>query len=362
MVKRDDLYCVIMAGGIGSRFWPLSRSARPKQFIDILGTGRSLIQLTFSRISTICPVKNIFVVTSLSYRDLVYEQLPEVLPEHVLLEPMRRNTAPCIAYASYAIKALNPNAVVMVTPSDHLIEDEAKFLSAATSAINFAASHNALLTLGMKPSRAETGYGYIQVGTPVEGCDNLFNVKTFTEKPNAELAQVFLKSGEFFWNSGIFVWHVSSIIKALEQYLPEINSLFSEIAGAMQTPAESEAIERVYSVCRNISIDYGVMEKAENVFVVCAEFGWSDLGTWGSLYSHVPQDVTQNAVLAKHSLLYDTHKLMLRAPADKLVLVQGLDDYIVVDTDDVLLICKKSDEQKIKDFVNDVQMLHKEFS
>lgn len=362
MAQNENLYCVIMAGGIGSRFWPLSRASKPKQFIDILGTGRSLIQQTFDRMLKICPPQNVLVVTSLAYRDLVIEQLPLMNPSNVLLEPMRRNTAPCIAYATHRIKAQNPNAIVIVAPSDHLIMNEDKFVDSINCAISFASSNNALLTLGMKPSRPETGYGYIQIDEKNSSNNNLYKVKTFTEKPNIDLAKVFLESGEFFWNSGIFVWSIAAITKAFEDFLPEVNSLFVEVAPSFLTPNEQAEIERIYSECRNISIDYGIMEKADNVFVVCAEFGWSDLGTWGSLYTHVNHDNSENAVIGKHTMLYNSKNLMLNAPDNKLVVVQGLDDYIVVDTDDVLLICRKQDEQQIKDFVADVMIKEKNFS
>ena len=270
MVNKEDLYCIIMAGGIGSRFWPLSRVSKPKQFIDILGTGRSLIQQTFDRMTKICPAENVFVVTSLDYSRLVIEQLPLINPDHVLLEPMRRNTAPCIAYATHRIKALNPNAVAVVAPSDHLILNEDRFVDSVMGAISFAAGNNALLTLGMKPTRPETGYGYIQVDAKISNYDDLYKVKTFTEKPNVELARVFLESGEFFWNSGIFVWSIDSINRAFDEFLPEVNSLFSEVENSFQTSSEQAEIERVYSECRNVSVDYGIMEKSENVFVVCA--------------------------------------------------------------------------------------------
>jgi mannose-1-phosphate guanylyltransferase len=346
-----------MAGGIGSRFWPLSRTSCPKQFIDILGVGKTLLQQTFERMTKICPAENILIVASNSYKDLILEQLPDVKESQLLLEPMRRNTAPCIAYATYKIRKCNPEATVVVSPSDHLIMNEQAFIDSVNLALDFATKKNALLTLGVKPNRPETGYGYIQVGKPVKGISGLYRVKTFTEKPNLEMAKVFLNSGEFFWNSGLFIWNLNAIIQALEEYLPEVNSLFGEVAPLLDSADEASAIERTYAECKNISIDYGVMEKAGNVFVICSEFGWSDLGTWGSLYNHLPVNQKGNAVIARKALLYDTSNSLISAPDGKLAVVQGLDDYIVVDTSDVLLICRKQDEQQIKNMLNDVAML-----
>lgn len=356
MVERKNLYCIIMAGGIGSRFWPLSRTSRPKQFIDILGTGKSLLQQTFDRMEKVCPAENILIVTSTIYHDLVLEQLPQVRSEQVLLEPMRRNTAPCIAYATYRIQVQNPNAIAIVAPSDHLILNEDRFVQTIMDAVNFADKNDSLLTLGITPSRPETGYGYIQTDKAVKGHAGLHKVKTFTEKPNLELAKVFMDSGEFFWNSGLFVWNSKSIINAFETYLPEINSLFKDASASFGTPNEKTTIEKTYSECRNISIDYGLMEKADNVYVICSEFGWSDLGTWGSLYTHVPKNNNGNAALSNSVKFYQTENTIVSAKNEKLVVVQGLDDFIVVDTDDVLLICKKQDEQQIKNFVNDIQL------
>lgn len=345
-----------MAGGIGSRFWPLSRASHPKQFIDILGTGKSLLQQTFDRMVKVCPAENIYVVTSSAYQNLVLEQLPQINADQVLLEPMRRNTAPCIAYATYKIQQRNPNAIAIVAPSDHLILNEEKFGETLVGAIEFASANDALLTLGIKPSRPETGYGYIQIDKPVKGFSGLHKVKTFTEKPNLELAKVFMESGEFFWNSGLFVWKLSAISQAFEKHLPEISALFKEATISFGTPNENSTIEKTYSECRNVSIDYGVMEKAENVYVVCSEFGWSDLGTWGSLYTHLPLNKDGNTESSKNVMYYQTRNSLVSASSNKLVVIQGLDDYIVVDTNDVLLICRKQDEQQIKNFVNDILM------
>jgi len=362
MIERKNLYCVIMAGGIGSRFWPLSRVDKPKQFIDILGTGKSLLQQTFERMSQVCPRENILIVTSSAYSSLVNEQIPNLSPDQVLLEPLRRNTAPCITYATYKIKQKNPNAIAIVAPSDHLILNEDIFLDTILKAAEFASNSNALITLGIRPSRPETGYGYIQIGKPVKEVPSLFKVKTFTEKPNLELAQKFLESGEFYWNSGLFIWSIASISAALESYLPEVNSLFKELLPIYGTEKETETIATAYSECRNISIDYGVMEKADNVYVFCSEFGWSDLGTWGSLYTHLPHDPNGNAAIAQQLMLYQTSNSIFNIPKTKLAVIQGLDDYIVVDTKDVLLICKKQDEQQIRNFVNDVLMNNKDFA
>ncbi|MDI3525900.1 MAG: mannose-phosphate guanylyltransferase [Tenuifilum sp.] len=362
MTQRKDIYCIIMAGGIGSRFWPLSRTSKPKQFIDILGTGKSLLQQTFERMVNICPKENILIVTSSAYDKLVHEQIPGLNENQVLLEPLRRNTAPCIAYATYKIKKQNPEAVVIVAPSDHLILNEQVFNETIIQAANFASNSDALITLGITPSRPETGYGYIQIGKPVKETPSLFKVKTFTEKPNLELAKKFMESGEFFWNSGLFVWSISSITKAFEKYLPEVNSLFEELLPIYNTEKEEEAISNTYAECRNISVDYGIMEKADNVYVFCAEFGWSDLGTWGSLYTHLPHDSNGNAAVAKDLMLYETKNSIFNIPQSKLAVVQGLEDYIVVDTEDVLLICRKQDEQNIKNYVNEILINKKDFA
>jgi len=362
MIESKNLYCIIMAGGIGSRFWPLSRTDKPKQFIDILGTGKSLLQQTFDRMSRICPRENILIVTSNAYNDLVHEQIPNLSPNQVLLEPLRRNTAPCIAYATYKIKQQNPNAVAIVAPSDHLILNEDVFVDTVLKAAEFAWNSNALITLGIQPSRPETGYGYIQIGKPVKEVPSLYKVKTFTEKPNLELAQKFVESGEFFWNSGLFIWSIDSITAALESHLPEVSSIFKELSSVYGTDNEASSIATAYPECRNISIDYGVMEKADNVYVFCSEFGWSDLGTWGSLYTHLPHDQNGNAAIAQQLMLYQTSNSIFNIPRNKLAVIQGLDDYIVVDTADVLLICKKQDEQQIKNFVNDVLMNNKDFA
>ncbi|MFN3916609.1 MAG: mannose-1-phosphate guanylyltransferase [Flavobacteriales bacterium] len=353
----NNNYAVIMAGGIGSRFWPMSKTSYPKQFHDILGVGQTLLQLTFDRLKNICPSEQILIVTSTAYKDLVKQQLPEIKDEQILCEPSRRNTAPCVAYAAYKIKQLNPEANMVVAPSDHLILKEDAFINTLKSAISLTKEKNCLVTLGIKPNRPDTGYGYIQfVG--FEGAQNPFvkKVKTFTEKPNHELAQQFIESGDFYWNSGIFIWSIASIIKAFESHLPDISRLFTEREEKLNTAEEEEFVKSIYAVCPNISIDYGIMEKSSDVYVVLSDLGWSDLGTWGSLYGHVKQDENENAVIGKNVMLYESHKNMVKVPENKLVVLQGLDDYIVVDSGDILLVCRKHDEQKIKQIVNDVAL------
>ncbi len=351
-----DNFAVIMAGGIGSRFWPMSKSSYPKQFHDVLGTGRTLIQMTFDRFKDICPVENILIVTNDDYKNLILKQLPEIKESQVLCEPSRRNTAPCIAYACYKIKAINEKANIVVAPSDHLILKENVFTECIHSAIVQSNKNNSLITLGIKPSRPDTGYGYIQFRDDSDSSHSTIKkVKTFTEKPHLELAKQFLNSGDFYWNSGIFIWTVDSIIEAFEKHLPEVAKLFKDGEASYHTPDEAVFINKIYPVCKNVSIDYGIMEKAENVYVVLSDFGWSDLGTWGSLYTHVGHDSDSNAVIGNDVMMYDSKSNMVKMPDDKLVVIQGLYDYIVVESDGTLLICKKQDEQKIKQFVNDIK-------
>ncbi|GHT55958.1 mannose-1-phosphate guanylyltransferase [Bacteroidia bacterium] len=347
-------YCVIMGGGIGSRFWPFSRENRPKQFLDFFGTGRSLLQQTFDRFAQIIPAENIYIATNLKYADLVKQQLPEISDSQMLLEPTRRNTAPCIAYAAYRIWSLNPNANIVVTPADHLILQEQNFLKNIQKGLNFVSKFPSLLTLGVKPNRPETGYGYIQ--TEEGGNDNIQKVKAFTEKPNSELAKVFFESGEFFWNSGIFIWNVQTILDSFHIHLPDMTTRFDQGLDKFNTSSETAFIEEQYPMCQNISIDYGVMEKADNVYMLMADFGWSDLGTWGSLYDLSEKDDQMNAALKGSALFIESANNLVTLPEDKLAVIQGLEDYIVAESDDILLICKKSDEQRIKQFVADVNM------
>ncbi len=346
-----------MAGGIGSRFWPMSKTSHPKQFIDILGTGETLIQQTYNRLKKICPEENIYIVTNEMYEDLIVEQLQGITKEQIICEPSRRNTAPCIAYANYKIAEKNPNANIVVAPADHLILKEEEFVRVVNMALDFTEKNDCLVTLGITPSRPDTGYGYIQFDSDVSSSDDeIKKVKTFTEKPDLELAKQFIESGEFCWNSGMFVWSLKTINKAFETLLPDIDGIFKEGLGKYNTPEEVEFINKSYSVCKSISIDYGIMEKSNNVHVISADIGWSDLGTWGSIYTHLDHDNEQNAIVGDDVMLYDSSSNIVNVPKDKLVVLQGLDDYIVVDTNDVLMVCKKQDEQKIKQFVNDIKL------
>lgn len=356
---KSHNYCIIMAGGVGVRFWPLSTTAQPKQFIDILGTGQTLIQMTWNRFRKIIPAENIYVVTNLQYRELVMQQIPEIPEEQVLCEPARRNTAPCIAYASYKIFQKDPKANFVVAPSDHIILQEENFLTVIRKALEVSASNPYLLTLGIHPNRPDTGYGYIQFkeNHVFVGIPEIRKVKTFTEKPVLEMAETFLRSGDFLWNSGIFIWSAQSILEAFGRHLPEISSLFREGSSAYNTPDEAEFIREAYGVCTNISIDYGVMEKADNVLVFMADFGWSDLGTWGSLYEQLPKNEHQNAIVSSNAIMYDSSSCIVNLPKGKLAVIQKLDGYIVVENNEMLLICKKEDEQDIRLFVNDVKSL-----
>ena len=347
----SNKYCVIMAGGIGSRFWPKSRQSMPKQFLDILGTGKSFIRHTYERFAKIVPAENFLVVTNHKYKDLVLEHIPEIGERQVLCEPIGRNTAPCIAYAAYTLMKQNPDAEMIVTPADHLILNEEDFRQIIGECLEFADKHDALLTVGIKPTRPDTGYGYIQVSDT----NVISKVKCFTEKPDIELARVFLQSGEFYWNSGIFVWKVRSIVEAFEKYLPEHHALFSGVMRAIGTDAERNVVEIAFSECRALSIDYGIMEKADNVYVRCGEFGWSDVGTWGSVYQHSRKDRYANAVPEEGCYLYDTRSSIVSLPKDKIAVISGLKEYIVVDTDDVLMVCPRSEEQNIKKFIDEVK-------
>lgn len=351
-------YCVIMAGGIGSRFWPESLTNHPKQFIDILGTGKSFIRSTFERFLPIIPVENFLVVTSEMYRDLTMEHLPELSPDQVLCEPLRRNTAPCIAYASFRVKRMCPDANMIVTPADHLVTNEAEFHRIITEGITFVDRSSELLTIGIKPSRPETGYGYIQIDTQDRRAE-FCRVKTFTEKPNLDLARAFVQSGEFLWNSGIFVWSVEGILSAIEQYLPDVYSQFSQLAETFTAEAEHDLVEEIYSKCRSISIDYGVMEKADNVFVRSGNFGWSDIGTWGSLYQNVEKDEQRNVVNGK-VLTYNTQNSIISLEGERIGVIEGLDGYLVVEKGKALLICSLENEQSIRNYVEDVKRIYGE--
>lgn len=354
----NNNYCVIMAGGVGNRFWPLSRKAKPKQFLDILGTGRTLIQQTFDRFSKFIPRENFFVVTGIRYKDIVREQLPELDEEQILYEPFRRNTAPCAAYAAHRIKKINPKANLVIAPSDHLILKEDEFEKQIKNGLEFVSEKNVLLTLGIQPNRIETGYGYIQVDDKVQfnGLNNLHNVKTFTEKPDPDMAKIFVESGEFFWNSGIFLWSLKSFMNAMDVHLKDVSQLFNNGEKYFGTLDEASFIKKTYSECKGISIDYGILEKAQNVYVLTADFGWSDLGTWGSLYENKDKDELGNVMNGENVLTYDTKNCIINISNEKVAVLQGLDGYIVAETGDTLMICKMEDEQQIKQFVIDVRI------
>ncbi len=352
--KDQNTYIAIMAGGIGSRFWPLSRVNYPKQFLDILGTGKTLIQQTFDRFSKLVPLENIFVITANEYLGITQEQLPLIPKENILGEPYRKNTAPCIAYISFKLQQLNPEASLIIAPADHLILNEDRFLEVCNDALDFVNHFNALITIGITPTYANTGYGYIQHES-IEAVPSVYKVKTFTEKPNKEIAKTFLASGDFLWNSGIFVWQIKRGIEGFRKHLPEVYEAFVSEQHLLNTPEEKQALEVIYPQCTNISIDFGVMEKADNVFVIPASFGWSDLGTWNSAWENMEKDYFENAVAGDHVIVFDTNKCVINVSNEKLVVLQGLDDYIVVDTKDVLLICQKEKEQEIKEFVAEVK-------
>ena len=361
-IMKKNNYCVIMAGGVGSRFWPFSRNDKPKQFLDFFGTGRSLLQMTIDRFRPIVPIENILIVTNVMYRDQVLEQIPDLQTNQVLCEPARRNTPPCIAYAMARIKAMaQDKANIVVAASDHLILQEEKFREVITTCFDFIEKNDALVTLGMKPTRPETGYGYIQFsseGLEVkdEGVEVMQKVKAFTEKPSLEVAKKFIESGDFLWNSGIFIWSLSSIEAALQEHMPELAQKFLSGAEVMGTEQEEAFIQEMFPTCPSISIDYGLMEKAQNVYVMPSDFGWSDLGTWGSLYDMSQKDEAQNVTLHCDASYYDSHGNIVTLPKGHLAVIQGLKDYIVSEANGVLLICKREDEQQIRQFYADAEM------
>ncbi len=352
--ETQHIYVAIMAGGIGSRFWPVSRTNYPKQFLDILGTGKTLIQQTVERFLKLTSINNIYVVTADEYVNITKEQLPNLPLENIVSEPYRKNTAPCIAYISFKLMQKDKEARMIVAPSDHLILEEGVFLDVCHKAIHFAETENALITLGIQPTHPNTGYGYIQHDDKVKNAE-FHKVKTFTEKPNKELAKTFIASGDFLWNAGIFVWKAACIIKAFKKYLPEMHELFYTERDKFNTEQEREAIQIIYPQCTNISIDFGIMEKAEDVYVIPASFGWSDLGTWNSAWENMEKDYLDNAVAGDNVIVFDATRCMVHMQDDKLLVLQGLDDYIVVDTKDVLLICQKEKEQAIKEYVAEVK-------
>ena len=385
MSKKENNYCVIMAGGVGSRFWPFSREEKPKQFLDFFGTGRSLLQMTIDRFRPIVPVENMFIVTNIAYKHLILEQVPDIKESQILCEPARRNTAPCIAYATAHIRALclrkagltaanqdwtreEMNGNIVVAASDHLILEEEKFRQAILKAFDFVSENNAICTLGMQPTRPETGYGYIQfvadelnevesrktASLKVERSEGIYPVKTFTEKPNLEMAKVFLDSGDFLWNSGIFIWNLQTISEAFRYLLPEVADRFREGELLMGTEKEEKFIEDIFPKCPNISIDYGIMEKAENVYVIPSSFGWSDLGTWGSLYELSEKDEQGNVSLHSEAHFHEAKGNIVVLEPGKKVIVQGVDDMIIAEEKGALLVCKKAEEQRIKQFVSEL--------
>lgn len=361
MLENANNYCVIMAGGVGSRFWPFSRNSKPKQFLDFFGTGRSLLQMTIDRFRPIVPIENILIVTNVAYRDQVLEQIPDLQSSQVLSEPARRNTAPCIAYAIARIKAMvkGGHANIVVAASDHLILQEDKFRSVITRCFDFIEENDALVTLGMRPTRPDTGYGYIQMSLEEGGAcgfGGMCKVKAFTEKPNLEVAKKFVESGDFLWNSGIFIWNLRTIESSLLEYMPELAQKFKLGADVMGTDMEESFIQEVFPTCPSISIDYGLMEKAQNVYVMPSDFGWSDLGTWGSLYELSEKDASDNVVLHSDAIFYDSRGNVVTLPAGHLAVIQGLEDCIVAEADGVLLICKRGDEQQIRQFYADAEM------
>jgi mannose-1-phosphate guanylyltransferase len=387
---NNNNYIVIMAGGVGSRFWPMSTEEKPKQFLDVLGIGKTLLQQTVARFKTVAPAENILIVTSSKYKQLVIAQCPELLESNILLEPCMRNTAPCIAYAAYKIKGLNPDANIVVAPSDHLITNEAEFIRIIENGLDFTANNETLLTLGIQPHRPETGYGYIQAspaitnyelgiknkketsqissedllppsggtqggvvtekGVTTDNGQPITKVIAFKEKPDLATAKSYLEAGNYFWNSGIFLWSLKSIVKAFENDLPEVAALFAKGESVYNTDQEQAFIDEMFPTCMNISIDYGVMEKADNIYVQPADFGWSDLGTWGSLWEKRERCEQGNTVVGDKVHVFESSNCIVNMPKDKKVVIQGLDDYIVVEDNEILLICKKEEEQRIKEF------------
>ena len=381
MKENQNNYCVIMAGGVGSRFWPFSRESKPKQFLDFFGTGKSLLQMTVDRFRPLVPIENVFIVTNVAYKQMILEQIPDLAEGQILCEPARRNTAPCIAYATAHIRAIclkragltaanqdwtrpEMQANIVVAASDHLILEEEKFRDTIRKAFDFVSQHDAIATLGMTPTRPETGYGYIQFikdeveefkSLRVEEFEDIYPVKTFTEKPNLEMAKVFLQSGDFLWNSGIFIWNLKTISEAFRNLLPEVADRFREGELLMGTDKEEAFIEEIFPKCPNISIDYGIMEKASNVYVLPSSFGWSDLGTWGSLYELSEKDENQNVSLHSRALFHEAEGNIVVLEPGKVAIVQGVNDMIIAEENGALLICKKAEEQRIKQFVEEIK-------
>jgi len=355
MEKNSNVFCVIMAGGAGTRFWPMSRQDRPKQFLDVLGTGRTLLQLTYDRFSKIIPAENILIVTSAIYRNLVEEQIPGINKNALLLEPMRRNTAPCIAYATQKVLKRNPLASIVVAPSDHLILQEDIFIEQVLKGVRHCETEQSIVTLGIRPSRPDTGYGYIQF-IQSDTSEDVFKVKTFTEKPNLELAKSFISSGEFLWNSGLFITSASVMNLAFKRHLPDMHQIFESGKDDLDTDREELFLDQAYTQCTNISIDYGIIEKASNVSVIPSEFGWSDLGTWGSLYENMSHDASANAVVGKKTIISNTKNSIVHLPKDKVAVIHGIENCIIAESDGILLVCRKDAEQDIRQLVNQVKV------
>ena len=348
---NNNLYVVLMAGGVGTRFWPYSRNSKPKQFLDVISTGKTLLQSTYERFLPLCPPENIYVVTHQEHKTLTRDQLPSMAESQILAEPMRKNTAPCILYACHIIVKQNPNAIIVVSPTDHLILNESDFQQTIIKSAELAKTQDKLITLGIKPTRPETGYGYIQF---IESKSALKKVKTFTEKPELALANKFLESGDFVWNAGIFIWGVQAIHQAFAKYLPEMTEIFEEAALKISTPEEKNAMQAAYSQIKNISIDYAIMEKADNVFVWLSSFAWTDLGSWGSLYEYSLKD-SNNNVIGVEALTYETRNSIIKGDKDKLVVTQGLNGYLVGAFGNVVIVCEKDKEDLFRRFVNDIK-------
>lgn len=350
-------YVAIMAGGVGSRFWPASREERPKQFLDILGTGKSLLQITYERFLPLIPKENIFIVTNGAYISLVKEQLPDVTDNQILAEPSRNNTAPCLAYTAFKLHNLNPEATFVVASSDHLILKESVFLENIKQALDFASQKEAIVTLGISPTSPNTGYGYVQYNRHDANKDGIYKVMSFKEKPNLETAKEFLKAGNYVWNAGIFIWSVKTLLKSFKQNAEDIFDILKQGENAYNTEGEQSFINEYYPTTRSISIDYAILEKADNVYTIPGDFGWSDLGTWGALYDESKKDAEANVLQGDNILVYDSTNCLVRAPNEKLVILRGLDDYIVVDENDALLIYPKAKEQEIKQVTETIKKL-----
>lgn len=348
-------HLVIMAGGVGSRFWPMSTAEKPKQFIDVLGVGKSLLQLTVDRFKGICDLGNIWIVTNKNYVELVKEQLPDLPLNNILCEPCRRNTAPCIAYVSWKIKSKDPKANIVVSPSDHIVTDTVEFQRIIRSCLKFTNETDSIVTLGIKPSRPETGYGYIQADLSTSSLRNkeIFRVDSFREKPDLDTAKTYIQKNNYFWNAGIFIWNVSTIVNAFRVYQPNLSKIFESLLPVYNTPQEQEQIDKMFPECENISVDYAIMEKAEEIFVCPSDFGWSDLGTWGSLLAQTKKDLYGNSCIGNDIHLFETNNCMVHTAQEKKVVIQGLDGYIVAENNDTLLICKLSEEQRIKQFTGE---------